>query len=92
MGASLTDMGRNVTAGWTVGWGDGYIPTVKTTGAAKTTTYNAGQKNPAAATLAIQPYDVTIDASRVWGAEHAGEEFAPTHIRLPVILYLGIHA
>lgn len=29
-------------------------------------------------------------ASRVWG-EHAASEFTPVHIRIPTILYLGLH-
>ncbi|WP_300832378.1 hypothetical protein [uncultured Bilophila sp.] len=33
-------------------------------------------------------YLMNFDLSRVW-SEHAGVEFAPVHIRLPVILYLG---
>ena len=31
---------------------------------------------------------LNIDMARVWG-EHAGTEFAPTHIRIPVVFYLG---
>jgi hypothetical protein len=31
---------------------------------------------------------LNIDLARVWG-EHAGTEFAPIHIRIPVVLYLG---
>ena len=34
-------------------------------------------------------YDcLNLDLARVWG-EHAGAEFAPAHVRLPVVLYLG---
>ena len=34
---------------------------------------------------------LNIDLARVWG-EHAGTEFAPAHIRLPIVLYLGVSA
>lgn len=34
-------------------------------------------------------YSVNFDAARVWGAAHSGVEFAPVHIYLPIILYLG---
>lgn len=30
-----------------------------------------------------------IDASRSWGVEHSGAEFAPAHYKQPVALYLG---
>ena len=79
-------------AGWTVGWADGYIPTVNTTGAARVRTYSAGQKNTDPATLAPQPFDVTLDASRVWGDAHTGAAFAPEHVRIPLLSYLGIPA
>ena len=35
-------------------------------------------------------YLMNFDLARVW-EEHAGTEFAPAHIRLPLALYLGIH-
>ena len=35
-------------------------------------------------------YLMNFDLARVLG-EHAGTEFAPAHIRLPLALYLGIH-
>ena len=31
---------------------------------------------------------IGFSAARVWG-EHAGTEFAPAHVRIPVVLYLG---
>ena len=31
----------------------------------------------------------TFNASRVWGSEHVGNEFAPEHYRQSVALYLG---
>ena len=35
---------------------------------------------------------VSMDLTRAYGVEHAGAEFAPTHIRLPVVFYLGTSA
>ena len=31
---------------------------------------------------------IGFSAAKIWG-EHAGAEFAPTHIRIPVVFYLG---
>ena len=36
-------------------------------------------------------YLMGFDLARVWG-EHAGAEFAPAHIRLPIVLYVGVSA
>ena len=45
--------------------------------------------NSVSGTLIDDEYDcLNIDMARVWG-EHAGTEFAPIHIPIPVILYLG---
>lgn len=35
------------------------------------------------------PYHFSFDASRIWGEMHTGSEFAPTHCKQPVALYLG---
>ena len=35
------------------------------------------------------PYHFSFDASRIWGDLHIGSEFAPTHYKQPVALYLG---
>ena len=32
---------------------------------------------------------IGFSAAKIWG-EHAGAEFAPTHIRIPVVFYLGV--
>ncbi|AMD90308.1 hypothetical protein [Desulfovibrio fairfieldensis] len=44
--------------------------------------------NPAASMSGTYPRTLRLDASRLWGG-HAGTEFAPAHIRLPVVFYLG---
>ena len=32
---------------------------------------------------------ISMDLTRAYGVEHAGTEFAPTHVCIPVIIYLG---
>lgn len=88
-GGCVADMGRNLTAGWTTGWLTHFAPTVLTSGAAFTTNELAFEASNGPGQKMNQPFHVSIDAGRVWGAEHAGAEFAPTHVRLPIILYLG---
>ena len=36
------------------------------------------------------PTNFTIDAGLMWGSDHVGSAFAPEHVLLPVILYLGL--
>lgn len=33
--------------------------------------------------------EISMDLTRAYGVEHAGAEFAPTHVRVPVLIYLG---
>lgn len=88
-GIHVADMGRNLTASWTTGWITHLIPTIYTSGAAFTVYETANEALIGSSQNANQPFHVGIDASRVWGTEHVGTEFAPTHVQLPVILYLG---
>jgi hypothetical protein len=88
-GVCATDTGRTLTASWTTGWAQSFIPTVYTGGAVYAETSTATQASVTATDPVIQPFHVSFDAARVWG-EHAGTEFSPAHIRLPVILYLGL--
>ena len=87
-GVCATDTGRTLTAGWTTGWGQSFIPTVYTGGAVYAETSTATQASVTATDPVIQPFHVVFDAARVWG-EHVGMEFSPAHIRFPVVLYLG---
>ena len=32
---------------------------------------------------------ISMDLTRAYGVPHAGTEFAPTHVCIPVIIYLG---
>ena len=90
-GGSTQDTGRNVVASWTTGWEAYFVPTIAPTGAAFTTVGNAFELTNGFGQRVEQPFYAGIDASRVWG-EHAGAEFAPTHVCIPVIIYLGIPA
>lgn len=87
-GVCTTDTGRTLTAGWTTGWGQSFIPTVYTGGAVYTENDTAAQAGVTETDLVTQPFHVFFDAARIWG-EHAGAEFSPAHIRFPVVLYLG---
>ena len=87
-GVCATDTGRTLTAGWTTGWAQSFIPTVYTGGAIYAETSTATQASVTATDPVIQPFHVVFDAARVWG-EHAGTEFSPAHIQFPVVLYLG---
>ena len=87
-GGSTQDTGRNVVASWTTGWEAYFVPTIAPTGAAFTTVGNAFELTNGFGQRVEQPFYAGIDASRVWG-EHAGAEFAPTHVCIPVVIYLG---
>ncbi len=88
VGVCATDTGRTLTASWTTGWGQSFIPTVYVNGATYTKNDTATQVSVTKTDLVTQPFHVFFDAARVWG-EHAGAEFSPAHICLPVVLYLG---
>ena len=88
-GVNVVDTGRTLTASWTTGWAQSFIPTVYTGGAAYAENSTATQASVTATDPVIQPFHVVFDAARVWG-EHAATEFSPAHVRLPVILYLGL--
>ena len=91
-GLRVADMGRNLTASWTTGWITHFIPTILTSGAAFTANEMAFEASSEPGQKVNQPFHVGIDAGRVWGTEHVGTEFAPTHVQLPAILYLGLSA
>ena len=88
-GAWGTDIGRNV-----VGKGEAYYPNSPigwrdTSGALYADTSNS-IGNPAAPLTSSDPTILHIDASRVWGEAHTGTEFAPAHVWVPHVIYLGI--
>ena len=59
------DAMRNITAGWIVGWEDGFLPTVHPSGAVTTTWGMAGQKGTNVGPAETQPFQVVFDASRI---------------------------
>ena len=71
----MVDTGRTLTASWTAGWAQSFIPTVYTGGAAYAETSTATQASVTATDPVIQPFHVVFDAARVWG-EHAATEFS----------------
>ena len=79
-GSSQTDTGRNATGAIDTATWMRDIPGVL---------YATKAGRAVAGTGIDDEYDcLNIDMARVWG-EHAGTEFAPTHIRIPVVFYLG---
>ncbi len=79
-GSSQTDTGRNAT---------GIIDTATWMRDVSGVLYATKAGRAVSGTGIDDEYDcLNIDLARVWG-EHAGTEFAPTHIRIPVVFYLG---
>ena len=89
-GVAVTDTGRHISGSWTVGWNVALVPTIEVNGAVYTVSSQGHELAYNASTeLVFQPFHVGFDSARVWG-EHAATEFSPAHVRLPVILYLGL--
>ena len=79
-GSSQTDTGRNAT---------GAIDTATWMRDITGVLYASKAGRAVSGTGIDDEYDcLNIDLARVWG-EHAGTEFAPTHIRIPAVFYLG---
>lgn len=89
-GEAATDKGRNISGTWATGWNAALIPTIGTGGAVYTTSSQANEVAYSSNTKVTQPFHVGFDSARIWG-EHDGAEFAPAHVQLPVVLYLGIY-
>lgn len=82
IGARRDDTGRNLQGGMSA-----FGPaTAHYTGAFSVTSYT---NQEIAAGAEWGRVVATFDASRVWGSEHVGNEFAPAHYKQPVALYLG---
>ena len=84
-GASGTDTGRVLTgnvdlAACSLVWG--------ASGVFYKPDYNNDGAYAQTGSEAAQPTEFYFDSSNVW-REHAGTEFAPIHIHIPVVLYLG---
>lgn len=87
-GRSAVDTGREVSGSINVGTvSQGSISTIQGTGALSsigTSTQISGGGVTSNGT-----YGISLDSSKSWGTEHTGEEFAPKHVYLPMIIYLG---
>ena len=89
-GGAVTDTGRHISGSWTVGWNVALVPTIEVNGAVYTVSSQGHELAYNASTeLVFQPFHVGFDSARVWD-EHDGAEFAPAHVQLPIVIYLGI--
>ena len=80
----MTDTGRTIQG--MVNYD--HIAPMETTGVFSTAPGDGNGYNLSVTSQNHGPTNFTIDAARVWG-EHAGTEFSPAYIQLPVVLYLG---
>lgn len=86
-GRSAVDTGRSVTGAIIIGTSSGAFGTRNAEGALMTrgsSTVLSGGGSGVSSTFGIK-----LDSSKSWGTEHTGEEFAPKHVYLPMIIYLG---
>lgn len=88
-GRSAVDTGRKVYGSINVGTvSKGSISTVNGTGALfpiGTASQLTGGGETSSGT-----YGISLDSSKSWGNEHTGDEFAPQHVCLPMVIYLGL--
>lgn len=86
VGQAVTDTGRNLTGSvgsWgTVAWIGGSGVFYTSGDYRPTGQINTGITGPAA---------LNFNAQNVWG-EHAGSEFAPVHVMMPMAVYLGTYS
>lgn len=87
-GRSVVDTGRSVTGSIIIGTSSGALGTRDGEGALMTkgsSTVLSGGGSGMRATFGIK-----LDSSKSWGNKHTGEEFAPQHVYLPMVIYLGL--
>lgn len=88
-GRSAMDTSRNILGAITVGTITyGAVATINGSGALScgdSSNVVSGGGETITGTQGIQ-----LDASKSWGVEHTGDEFAPQHVHLPMIIYLGL--
>lgn len=82
------DTGRGLTGSFAVGSSRGSLGFFGTSGAFYSGSSSSHILDGGTGSL-YAPARPMFDASRVWGAEHTGTEFAPQHIWYPFIIYLG---
>lgn len=87
-GRSAVDTGRGVTGSINIGTSRGSIGAWQPTG--PFTTIGSSSVLSGGDSSLTSTYGINFDSSKSWGVEHTGEEFAPQHVYLPVVIYLGL--
>ena len=83
----MTDTGRTIQG--MVNYD--HIAPMETTGVFSTAPGDGNGYNMSVTSQNHGPTNFTIDSALMWGSDHVGSAFAPEHVLLPVILYLGLH-
>ena len=83
----MTDTGRTIQG--MVNYD--HLAPMETTGVFSTAPGDGNGYNMSVTSPNYGPTNFTIDAGLMWGSDHVGSAFAPEHVLLPVILYLGLH-
>ena len=87
-GRSAVDTGRKVSGSIIVGTNvKGSISTINGSGALSS--IGSAPHITGGGETSSGPYGISLDSSQSWGTEHTGDEFAPKHVYLPMIIYLG---
>lgn len=87
-GRSAVDTGRKVSGSIIVGTNvKGSISTINGSGALSS--IGSAPHITGGGETSSGPYGISLDSSQSWGTEHTGDEFAPKHVCLPMIIYLG---
>ena len=86
-GSWMTDTGRTIQG--MVNYD--HLAPMETTGVFSTAPGDGNGYNMSVTSQNHGPTNFTIDSALMWGSDHVGSAFAPEHVLLPVILYLGLH-
>lgn len=86
-GSWMTDTGRTIQG--MVNYD--HLAPMETSGVFSTAPGDGNGYNMSVTSPNYGPTNFTIDAGLMWGSDHVGSAFAPEHVLLPVILYLGLH-
>ena len=86
-GSWMTDTGRTIQG--MVNYD--HLAPMETTGVFSTAPGDGNGYNMSVTSQNHGPTNFTIDSALMWGSDHVGSAFAPEHVLLPVVLYLGIH-
>lgn len=86
-GSWMTDTGRTIQG--MVNYD--HLAPMETSGVFSTAPGDGNGYNMSVTSPNYGPTNFIIDAGLMWGSDHVGSAFAPEHVLLPVVLYLGIH-